>query len=394
MSTPSTSSTPDAPAAAPAAAVTHAPPSPPEEGAHIVAALLKEHKLIMPHDVLFKAHYWQPAEVEALCRDIYPAAIVNLVDWPALRRISSEVFDSLFVEHRADMAFEAFTALGGCLPFIFHLEEEAEPDTFFAVRLLAYGSGFYSRFLKEHPGAPLPRLLIIVVHNGKTPWRGATNFQHLLAPAPTPAAEAALAPFAFKFDFRLIDLASLSPDEMVGSRRGRLILEAMLSGRREDLTGFFTRRCSELDDLSVTDEVFYTLLIRYLISVSGKLSCEEVEELVKILPERTGTYTMTIIESLIKEREGKSLEKGIVIGEERGEVRGEERGIVIGEERGKERGIVIGEERGILIGRICDRYKFWATPLTDSQEAHLRKMSLTYLQDLFAQVDKGVFPKI
>ncbi|MDR3227972.1 MAG: hypothetical protein LBT53_00955 [Puniceicoccales bacterium] len=103
---------------------------------------------------------------------------------------------------------------------------------------------------------------------------------------------------------------------------------------------------------------------------------------------------MTLIESLIKERIGQHLRKREKVVFERSFEHGFERAMQCAFEIGLKRGYKIGFKRGVLIGEIRIHYERLATPLADEQTAHLRKMSLPDLQDLFAQVRRGVFPEI
>jgi predicted transposase YdaD len=272
-----------------------------------------------PHDLLFKNVYQHPAEIAALYKDLFPPEVTDLIDWEHLKPEPTEFANPSQNERHADLVFSAITPDSPFLPCLLHLEEQTKWETHFPVRLLGYLSALYANFVAAFPAnAILPRVLIVVLYNGKTPWKAPTDFEHLLAPAATPRAQEILVPYALRFSFKVIDLPSLAPDRLVGTECGKMILDLMASIRRDDPETFLRRNGELLEKLRTQEKgyqrTFFELAFTYLISTNQKLDRRGAVKLFSELPKATKGSTMTLYQSILLEGRTEGRNEGELFG--------------------------------------------------------------------------------
>ena len=153
-------------------------------------------------DPIYKRLYAFARMVEDLLRTLFTKAELD-ADYRSLQKLSTEYVGDAFQRRHGDTAWRLRTRRGrNWLHVLVMLEFQSTTDTAMALRVLEYTALLYNELLrngKAELGA-LPPVLPVVLYNGDSPWREATNVRKLIAKPPP-----ALAPYQPWQDYFLLD---------------------------------------------------------------------------------------------------------------------------------------------------------------------------------------------
>ena len=142
-------------------------------------------------DPIYKRLYAFPRMVADLLRSLFADAEIG-ADYDTLERLPAEYVGDVFQQRRGDTAWRlrarSADHRGGWLHVLVMLEFQSGADSSMALRVLEYTALLYRELLRAGSHAPgaLPPVLPVVLYNGDSPWRPATEMRELIA-APPPA---------------------------------------------------------------------------------------------------------------------------------------------------------------------------------------------------------------
>ena len=160
-----------------------------------------------PHDQVFKAIFSHPRVIEDALRGyavrprgpLHPRT-VDALDFRTLGRLPSEWIGEGFRRRQGDQAWRVrfrwargWTDPGGCLLILVEFQSGPDPDM--ASRMAGYATALHRELETAgvvRPGGPRPPVFPLVVHNGRRPWRAATELSALVAAPVPPAGMASL----------------------------------------------------------------------------------------------------------------------------------------------------------------------------------------------------------
>lgn len=168
-----------------------------------------------PHDHLFHYTFGHPEHAADLLRGALPRHLADPIDWRTLTRCDAKLTDGETDSLHADLLFEVRIHERPAYLFVL-LEHKSEIDPDTAFQLLRYIVRIWERHAREHPGTALPPILTVVLHHGRTPWRGARSLRDLIDVESLPA-DLALGILAAQpqLAFVLHDLATLTQAEIL-----------------------------------------------------------------------------------------------------------------------------------------------------------------------------------
>ncbi len=189
--------------------------------------------LHQPHDKLFKAGFRDPANAAAFLKEQFPAGLAAVIAWEAMRLEPGTFVDSQFRESESDLLFAAPVSGTDCFLYLL-FEHQRNKDPWIALRLLRYMVRIWEGFLKNNPQAgKLPAILPVVLAQNAESWQIPTRFADLLD---LPSGDG-LTGQVPDFLFRLIQLADIPFDKIVGTPAGILTLRVLKAEREEKLLG-------------------------------------------------------------------------------------------------------------------------------------------------------------
>ena len=140
-------------------------------------------------DPVYKRLYACPEMVEDLLRSLFPAETLDAVDWPSLDKLPADYVSDDFFQRHGDAAWRAGLrpgdGRGAWLCVVVLLEFQSTTDAVMALRVLQYTAMLYQELLRAGAATPgrLPPVLPVVLYNGDSAWRAATDVRELVAEA-------------------------------------------------------------------------------------------------------------------------------------------------------------------------------------------------------------------
>ena len=168
-----------------------------------------------PHDALFKAIFASPDDAAGLIRPLLPAKAAAAINWSTLAVAPGSFVDEALRHRHADLLFSVRMNGRAALVFIL-LEHKSRGDRFTALYLLSYLVRIWMRWREQNPHAKyLPRIIPLVLHHGRRPWRAPTSLSGLFDPGDLdPASLAHLDTLGADLRFRVDDLATTDEDDL------------------------------------------------------------------------------------------------------------------------------------------------------------------------------------
>jgi len=189
--------------------------------------------LHQPHDKLFKAGFSVPANTAAFLAAHLPHALAQAIGWDSLQLEPGSFIDEAFQHCESDLLFSA-TLQGSPVLVYLLFEHQRQKDPWIALRLLKYQVGIWEQFRSKQPKATrLPLVIPVVLAQNATRWEISTRFADLLELPPEPLVE--LAEWNPNWTFRLIQLADLPFEKILGTPAGIMVLRTLKAEQTEQL---------------------------------------------------------------------------------------------------------------------------------------------------------------
>jgi predicted transposase/invertase (TIGR01784 family) len=318
---------------------------------------MPDEPLHQPHDKLFKSTFGDPANAAAFLREQISSGISARLDWERLRLEPGSFVDSQFRSSESDLLFSSSLEGTDCLIYVL-FEHQRVLDPWIALRLLRYMVRIWEGFRRKQPQAVrLPVILPVVLSQNALRWELAPRFAALLDIPPELAEESAA--FIPDFIFKLVQLADLPFEKIVGTPAGILVLRTLKAEQIEKLLG------SEVWDESLIQQALPTfeMILRYILSQTEIDKTSFAHRVRAIQSSEIKDITMTLAQQFHQEGLQKGLQKGL----QEGQQRGLEKGLQEGQQRGLEKGLQEGQQKGLLIGKIQAFEEFLELPVRASE---------------------------
>ena len=280
------------------------------------------------NDPIYKRLYAFPEMVEDLLRSLFPAETLGAVDWASLYRLPTEYVRDDLRRRRGDAVWrvelQSGDGRGDYLYILVLLEFQSTTDETMALRVLEYTTMLYRELLREDSAAPgrLPPVLPVVLYNGDSRWRAATDARELVLDAGPN-----LAPYQLCQRHIVLDERHASADDMRLRKltRAVVLLEQSRTPQQLAQVAALVR-----DWLGSSGRAELKLAFRDWLWVLGKRLVGDGDEPAMPPPELTlKEAAMTLEERVISWREPwirHGMEQGVREGVEQGLVR--ERGLL------------------------------------------------------------------
>ena len=133
------------------------------------------------HDQVYKFFFSQAVTVAELLEDYIAPEWVDQLDLSTLKKLSPARVDHRLEHRQADMLWRVdFRHQPGFMALL--IEFQSEVDPMMAARVLRYVTDNQENLIDESNKHRVPPVLACVVHNGRPPWRTATDIADLLSP--------------------------------------------------------------------------------------------------------------------------------------------------------------------------------------------------------------------
>jgi len=186
-----------------------------------------------PHDKLFKAGFSVPANTAAFLSAHLPAQLTQRISWPDLQLEPGSFIDEAFQHCESDLLFSTTLSGSDCLIYLL-FEHQRTKDPWIGLRLNRYQQGIWQHYRAENPKAThLPIILPVVIAQNATRWDLDPQFSSLFDIPATSAEE--LAPWIPQWSFRLIQLAELPFDKILGTPAGIMVLRTLKAEQTRQL---------------------------------------------------------------------------------------------------------------------------------------------------------------
>jgi len=221
------------------------------------------------HDGGYKLLFSHPSMVEALLRGFVRDSWVADLDFTTLERVNENFTSEGLEQRHGDRVWRLRWKNGGKDWFYvyFLLEFQSTVDTFMAVCLLSYVSLFYDGLVRANrvkASEGLPAVVSVVLYNGKSPWRAATDLASLYRSVPP-----GCLPYLPQLTYILIDESRLTPEQLALAGNRVATLFRLETARPEDLdlpdlAADFTRLLPRKDEDPALRRTLHRWLVRRL----------------------------------------------------------------------------------------------------------------------------------
>ena len=165
------------------------------------------------HDASYKLLFSHRELVADLLRGFLPAEWVSTLDFASLERLGTSFISDQLDQRHADLVWRVRHGPNWLYVLIL-LEFQSTEDHYMAVRIGAYVHLLYQDLIRTgyiENGAKLPPLIPIVLYNGQSRWRAATDLFDLIDTVP-----AGLEQYQPQMRYLLIDEGRYSDDTLSG----------------------------------------------------------------------------------------------------------------------------------------------------------------------------------
>ena len=270
-----------------------------------------------PHDAFFKKVFATPATAAALLRELLPPGLREAIAWETVAGEIGSFVDAAFADRHSDLLFSARLRTGDAALLFFLLEHQSSSDPSMPLRTLAYQLRIWDRFRKEHPRAPLPPVIAVLVSHVPGGWTNARSLEELVDPAVL--AIPGLAPLVPRSSMIVEDLAHLSNDDLKARSLAaypKLALWLLRDARDPvRLLANFGAWRSAMIEVGQTRSGIDTLgvLITYMFRVVDPMYLDELRAKLQELGSSSEEVTMTIAEYLEEEGRKKGIQEGRIL---------------------------------------------------------------------------------
>lgn len=136
----------------------------------------------IPHDSMFRRFMRVPGNAASELRAVLPSSLTKRLDLEGLVEVPGTFVDEALRQRHTDVLFSV--PLDGQDAFMHVLiEHQSTSDPVMAYRMGNYMFRIWSHYLDQNPGArSLPRVIPLVVYNGRTPWSAPRRLEDLIVP--------------------------------------------------------------------------------------------------------------------------------------------------------------------------------------------------------------------
>lgn len=186
-----------------------------------------------------------------------------------------------------------------------------------AVRFLSYRNNLWEQLRVANPGLErLPQVVPVLLYQGTGGWKSGNRLSDVLE-EPGEFRDV-LEPFIGDFEYVLVDLPQLSPEEIKGHIIGRvamLLMKANREGRIWDAVAEIEPQLVELCQAEDSPELIRRLF-RYIFESDSRIDKQGYHDKIMLLKDKQlQESAMSIAEVLRKEGKAEGVEIGAVIGE-------------------------------------------------------------------------------
>ena len=286
-----------------------------------------------PHDAFFKYFMSKPQIAVDFLKQHLPEPILAMIDLSTIEEQKESFVDEALRQHFSDLLFRVRTKQGKFVYLYFLFEHKSYPDGNVAFQLLRYFVRIWEAAQARNETI-LP-ILGLVVYHGESKWTVARNFASVLEwDKNDPETVQRVQSYVPDFSYHLIDLSSISDDEIIGEvwqRVFALVLKHIYDPTLGEQLYDILKLIVELADKSTGMDMLITVL-RYVARAGKGASKDDIRQAVmKLFPKEGATLMKTAAQEWLEEGEAIGIEKGEAIGIEKGEAIGIEKGI----EKGK-----------------------------------------------------------
>lgn len=242
--------------------------------------MAEDESLHQPHDKLFKAGFGDPATAAGFLSTQIPARLSAAIAWDQLRPEKGSFVDSHYRHSESDLLFSADLHGRSCRLYL----------------------------LFEHQRSRDPVIVPVVLAHSAGKWEMHPQFSTLLD-IPREAEEEAMK-YVPDFAFRLIELAEMPVEEMVGTPAGILVLRAFRAELLQELMG------DALWDEGLIAQVpasVYEMVLRYILA-SGEIDKREFTHRVESIQDKEIQQTTMTLAQQFRE-EGR--QEGLILARQR-----------------------------------------------------------------------------
>ena len=280
-------------------------------------------------DRIYKRLYAFARMVEDLLRSLFADAELD-ADYGTLEKLPAEYVGDAYHQRHGDTAWRLRTRGAdrgdGWLHVLVMLEFQSNADSAMALRVLEYTALLYGELLRNGRAAPgaLPAVLPVVLYNGDSPWRPATEMRELVAAPP------ALAPYQPSQRHVVLDERHVRAEDLKLRELTLAVVQLEQSRSVADLARVARRLAERLlgeSELRRTFAAWLRVLERRL--DGGGRTPPPADDL--------SLEDMTVsLEERVAEWPKPYIRQGISLGREQGISLGREQGISLGREQGIE----------------------------------------------------------
>lgn len=224
-----------------------------------------------PHDLIVRSILADADVVADFLRNYLDPDLASLLDLEHITCESPIAVDEDLVETMGDLRYMTRFKGTGRLSRVFVLvEHQSRSERFFTLRAIEYVCKAYWRYLSS-PGAKkggkpktLPYPVVVVLYHGKKPWGKLYPMRELIDSVPGANSDILQMPIC------LIDLASISPQDLKGNPVVRALLDSLQSASSQTLGERYEEIASGLRDANKDPRVksWVGILTKYAASQS------------------------------------------------------------------------------------------------------------------------------
>jgi len=253
-----------------------------------------------PHDALFKWAFEAPAAAAALLCELLPPDIRDAIAWSSLQAEPGSFVDRALADRHNDLLFSARLRAREPRRIFLLLEHQSTADADLPRRVLSYQDRIWDRFRKEHPAAPLPPVLAVLVSHVPGGWSAPRSLDEQFDPSDL--ALPGLAALVPRFSMITLDLAHQSNADLAARTLPalqQLALWLLRDARNpSELLANFDAWCPALLEVErgQSGPEKLAVLIEYMFQVVDRVTWDAIHAKLHVLGARTEELAMTAAE--------------------------------------------------------------------------------------------------
>ncbi len=179
-----------------------------------------------PHDKLFKATFSHPDVVASLIESLFPPELSRAIRLDSLVLTTNSYIDDELNEHFADLVYDCVLSDETPVQIALLLEHKSYTVAHPHLQLLRYLLNRWQQDVEQ--GTKLTPIIPVIIYHGRDTW------QHQSFASSLAGKNALLQPFFPEFDYLLVNLTTLSEEQIFAFRSRFLTVSAALMKHRQD----------------------------------------------------------------------------------------------------------------------------------------------------------------